>query len=226
MNGSFNTADFQQALQDYYYLINHKYTEKGSLKIVGDRYRLTGDMRTILYRGITSNEKATSRKAKLLTGMSNDYLYIDGYNVLFTLLNYRLGKTLFISFDTILRDAGSLHGKLRDDKLFTECVDLLLSFLCGLKFLFVHIYLDSPVSRSERHCELINRKFKNCTLAGKCEIVKSADFFLKEAEKGIISTSDTAIIDYTALKVIDIPFKILGQKPGILDLNSFKKAIL
>jgi hypothetical protein len=43
--------EFTSACRDYFYLIDKNYPERGSLKIVGDRYRLSGDQRTILYRG-------------------------------------------------------------------------------------------------------------------------------------------------------------------------------
>ena len=45
---------FMNACKDYAYLINRNYPERGTLKLVGDRYRLTRDQRTILYRGISS----------------------------------------------------------------------------------------------------------------------------------------------------------------------------
>ena len=113
---------FMNACKDYAYLINRNYPEPGTLKLVGDRYRLTRDQRTILYRGISSAEKSALRKAKLVKEIENKTLAIDGYNVLFSLLNYRLGRFTFISTDDVLRDAGSLHGRLKDEELFMDCI--------------------------------------------------------------------------------------------------------
>ena len=80
---------FQQALKDYFYLIDRSYPEKGSLKLVGDRYMLSTDLRNLLYRGVTSRENSKQRSARLVD-TPHAPLIIDGYNVLFTLLNYRL----------------------------------------------------------------------------------------------------------------------------------------
>src|SRR5512145_58928 len=118
--------NFWNACWDYFYLVDHEFPERGVLKLVGDRYRLDGDQRTVLYRGISSKKRSEIRKSLLTHVVEGKELVIDGYNVLFTLLNYRLGRIMFIGTDNYLRDAGSLHGKLRDEKIFEECMDLML----------------------------------------------------------------------------------------------------
>jgi hypothetical protein len=45
---------FLPACRGYAYLVNRNYPERGAVKMVGDRYRLTGDQRTVLYRGYIS----------------------------------------------------------------------------------------------------------------------------------------------------------------------------
>jgi len=52
------TESFKHAVKDYFFLINKKYPEKETVKLIGDRYRLTGLQRTVLFRGITSKKKA------------------------------------------------------------------------------------------------------------------------------------------------------------------------
>lgn len=212
---------FLNGLKDYYYLINRHFPERGTLKLVGDRYRLSGDERTILYRGIADNQKAEARQKRLNGNIRNSNLIIDGYNVLFTLLNYRLGRIVFISNDNIVRDAGSLHGKLRNEKLFLESIDLLFKYLHAEKPATVNIFIDSPVSNSSCHSRLINDKITGCGLTGSCEIVKSADYHVKAHGEGIIATSDTAIIDHTNLQVTDLPGLILQKyfEADLLDLN-------
>lgn len=96
---------FEHGLKDYFYLINRGYPEKGSLKLVGDRYKLSKEFRTILYRGVCSSESSANRSRKIIN-VADSELMIDGYNVLFTLLNYRLGRFVFISTDSLCRDAG------------------------------------------------------------------------------------------------------------------------
>jgi len=203
--------DFRSACRDYFYLINRKYPERGSLKIVGDHYRLTRDDRTVLYRGISPAQKCEMRRSKLVSNISGKAVFIDGYNVLFTLLNYRLGRITFVSNDSILRDAGSLHGKLRDQKTFTSCVDLMIAYLSASGAILVQIYLDSPVSHSEQHALAIQEKLHEAGLGGQCYVVRSADWALKQAVNGIIATSDTVIIDHSSLPVADLPREILEK---------------
>ncbi len=215
------SEEFLNGVRDYYYLINRNFPEKGTLKLVGDRYRLNGDQRTILYRGITSEKKAKQRKNRLMADICDRYLLIDGYNVLFTILNYRLGRITFISNDHIVRDAGSLHGKIREESLFVESLDILFDFFAECRPAFVHFYIDSPVSLSNFHSRMIKEKIMHNNLSGDCEIVKSPDQCLKKNKEGIIVTSDSVIIDKTSNHIIDIPHLVLKSRfqAKLYDLN-------
>ena len=218
---SLYTENFKSGILDYYYLIDRQYPEKGTLKLVGDKYKLNRDQRTILYRGISSNLNAEERKKRITDNINKQYLIIDGYNVLFSLLNYRLGRIVFISNDNIVRDAGSLHGKLRDEEIFFQCLELLFEFFHEHQPSFVHFYIDSPVSHSALHSERINDMIHKNNLSGICEIVKSPDYVIKNFGEGIILTSDTVIIDKTTNPVADVPRKILESKfnAELFDLN-------
>ena len=220
-NHCLRSEEFLDGLCDYFYLINRNFPEKGTLKLVGDRYRLNGDQRTILYRGITSEAKANQRIKRLSSLITDKYLLIDGYNVLFTLLNYRLGRITFISNDRIVRDAGSLHGKLREEGLFLETLDLLFDFFAEFRPSFVHFYIDSPVSLSAFHSKIINNKIDQNKLSGICEIVKSPDQCLEKNKEGIIVTSDSVIIDKTSNCILDLPHLVLKSrfKARLFDLN-------
>ncbi len=203
------TNDFISACRDYAYLVNRHFPERGVLKLVGDRYRLDGDQRTVLYRGISSRERSEIRKSLLVSDITGKDLAIDGYNVLFTLLNYRLGRITFISTDHVLRDAGSLHGKYRDEKTFTESIGLLLEYLGRKRPCRTDVYLDSPVSHSDRHARMIRGKMQMLHLEGECHVIKSADWALRQNQHGVIATSDTAIIEKALVPVIDLPKEIL-----------------
>lgn len=202
--------DFYNACHDYFYLIDRHFPERGVLKLVGDRYRLDGDQRTVLYRGIASGERSLSRKSRLVSEIVGQLLLIDGYNVLFTLLNYRLGHVTFISTDNLLRDAGSLHGRLRDEKTFLECMALLIDYIKQKEPRTTTIYLDSPVSHSEKHAQMIRDSMQKSSLNGDCLVVKSADWALKQHQNGVLATSDSAIIDKGSMPVIDLSRQILN----------------
>jgi hypothetical protein len=203
---------FVKACKDYSYLIDRSYPERGTLKLVGDRYRLTRDQRTVLYRGITSVEKAMVRKEKLVQGIEGQTLAIDGYNVLFSILNYRLGRFTFISTDGRLRDAGSLHGRLKDEELFADCINILAKHLSAMHPLQVDVFLDSPVSHSEKHAHLISEIFLQFGMAVNCSVIHSADYGMKHVPFDVLATSDSVIIEDTQSRIVDLPRIILENQ--------------
>jgi hypothetical protein len=208
------TGDFKLACRDYFYLLTQGYPERGSLKIVGDRYRLSRDQRSVLYRGISSEKKSGIRNARLVPISNNMHLVIDGYNVLFTVLNYRLGRAIFISTDGIVRDAGSLHGKLRDEDIFHECIDDLFTTIVPLHPSRVDIFLDSPVSASQRHHQELQKRLGDFNLIGECRLVHSADQEIKSFNTGVLVSSDTALIEKTTVPVTDLARSVLEKKFG------------
>jgi hypothetical protein len=200
------------ACQDYAYLIDRHYPERGALKLVGDRYRLTRDERTILYRGIASVEKSVLRKAKLVRDIEGRTLAIDGYNVLFSLLNYRLGRFTFISTDNFLRDAGSLHGKFKDEDMFIDCIKMLAKHLSLMRPLQVNVFLDSPVSHSEMHAQLISGIFQQFNIQVRCRVIKSADYGMKHLPFDVLATSDSVIIEHAEAGIVDLPRIVLEKQ--------------
>ena len=103
------TDDLLTAAREYLWMLTRGYPQKGSLKLVGDKFMLSRDMRQILYRGICSEERAAERIGKIGSIRKGDLVLVDTYNVLFTINNYLLGKPLFISNDGMLRDAGEMR---------------------------------------------------------------------------------------------------------------------
>lgn len=210
-NELLNNENFRQGALDYFYLQDRNYPQKGTLKLVGDRYKLSGDQRTVLYRGISSSISSNNRKIRLTTNIKDKTLIIDGYNVLFTILNYRLGRLVFLSTDGILRDAGSLHGKIRNDELFYDCITLLFDLFTTKNPAFLNIFLDSPVSHSAKHKNTIDKALEQYSINGRCQLVKSPDYEIKQNSDGIICSSDTAIIDKTKNSIADIPRAVLEK---------------
>lgn len=200
------TDSFKQAANDYLLLLNKNYPEKATLRLIGDRYRLSGVQRTILFRGITSEKKALSRKAKLTTDLEGKNLFIDGYNVLFTFMNYLLGKTLFIANDGTIRDVGETYGGIENEKLFHKAMDMLLDALVDKtgEYLSLVIYMDSPVSGSHTHMLELKRKMQQKSIAGDVLLVKSADTELKKLSHGVIATSDSGIIDAVPCQILSL----------------------
>jgi hypothetical protein len=215
----FVTESFKHAANDYFFLLNKKYPEKETVKLVGDRYRLTGLQRTVLFRGITSYEKSLNRKSKLTKNVKEKKLYLDGYNVLYTIMNYILGKAIFIGNDGILRDAGEGYGKIENEKAFYKAMDLLLDVTRTTRVESVYVYLDDPVSNSDFHMQAFKKKMEQRTIEGEVFSVKSADRELTYKKNGVIATSDSEIIETTPCPVLDLARNVLETKYGITILD-------
>ncbi len=218
------TGSFNQALEDYFYLMDRGYPEKGALKLTGDRYKLSTDLRNLLYRGVTSRENSEKRSARLVD-KPHDLLIIDGYNVLFTLLNYRLGRMVFVSVDNICRDNGSLYGKIKDENLFEECAGLMAEYLGCSAIPEVIVYLDEPVSFCRDHRRILSLELKKQGVLCRIEVVPSADRAILLHTFGTIATSDSNILDRSDNPVFDLPRKILESKFNARLYNLYERFI-
>ncbi len=218
----FIQSQLQEALADYHYLINKGYPEKGALKMVGDRYRLSGSFRTILYRGVASHARVNRLLKRITNNIDGHELAIDGYNVVFTLMNYKLGRHVFISLDGICRDAGSLFGKVRNQDLFKETLEQTIQYLSIRKLLFVQFFFDAPVSFSREHANYTENLLHDFSIPGCVKVVKNADLELVNANSQIVCTSDSEILENTKQPICDLPYQLITYyyAPRLLDLTS------
>ena len=104
-----------QAVTDLSYLMTRGYSDKGSVKLVGDRYRLTKRQRNALQRASCSNQSMAYRKEHEVSkeDIKGEWLAIDGYNLLITLESALAGGIIIDSRDDSIRDIASLHGTYR-----------------------------------------------------------------------------------------------------------------
>ncbi len=219
---NFSTRAFIEAINDYFFLLNRGYPEKAGLKLVGNRHRLSGNQRNCLYRGITSRLKARNRKSKLTQNLKNQFIHIDGYNVMFTIMNYLLGKTTFIANDGLMRDSGAAYGKIEDEKIFFRAAHLLFDYLSGTHARETIIYLDTTVENCENHKMKLETERTRHNSSGTILLLKHADTRLKEIKDGIVATSDSEIIDSFSGRIVDAARQTLRQafKIKMTDLKS------
>jgi hypothetical protein len=223
--GELITDDFILALKDYYYLVNNAYPRAECLKLTGNRYQLNKMQRIILTRGIFRQDEADSRIKKKETTFVHRIIYVDGYNVLFTVGNYLLGRPVFISNDLFMRDAGEIGGKVNRGKAFSQAVELLVKWLSNFRENEYIILLDLPVPGSVEAGQMINRMLHEKSLKGEASAVVHPDDELIRIAEGMIATSDSEIIDETDNKVIDIAHEVLKAafRPQYVDLTKLLK---
>ncbi|MFW6215692.1 MAG: DUF434 domain-containing protein [Alkalispirochaetaceae bacterium] len=201
----------REAAGDYRFLLDRGYPEQSARKLVGDRYALSREERLILYRGVCSTATAIRRRSRLIpaAALEGELLFLDFYNLAFTIINYRLGRPLFLSTDGLLRDAGALHGRLGRQERLSWVLDPLVSTLGELRVSRVEVAFDAPVSHSAEHAARLRQAASGRRFSLTAELLDSADYPLRHARKGILATADSAIIDASHLPVFDLAAYLL-----------------
>jgi hypothetical protein len=212
MNCKIFDKNFDSAKKDYLALLKKGYPEKGALKLVANHFQLTKPQRTILYRGIFPPEISKIRYKKRINKLNNEILYIDFFNVQYTITNYLFGRILFISTDKYLKDNGENYHRINSGDIFKRGLRLLVKYLSKLKIQKVILIMDKPmeksdVTRKELSILLKDKKFK-------WEIIQALnpDKYLTQLEKGIIATSDSSVIDHSHCKIFDLSNYILKKE--------------
>ncbi|MBI9037001.1 MAG: DUF434 domain-containing protein [Bacteroidales bacterium] len=216
------TENFQNAINDYQYLLDKKYPQKAIIKIICDRYSLSSVERTILFRGIAPQKIAINRQKKIIDieDVKNNTLYVDAYNVLITISSYLFGNVVFVGNDNFLRDASEIHGKAFRDNFFQKSIGLIIDYLKILKPKKTIFYLDNPVSLSGELSSFLNEVLAKNNISGSAETVHSPDYHLINLNKGICATSDSVVIDKSGVKIFDLARNTLvfHFKPAFLSL--------
>ena len=200
----FSAPVFFFFFNDYFLLLNRNYPERAALKLVGDRYRLSGSQRNCLYRGITSQANSDIRILKRTENPKHQLIHVDGYNVIFTIMNYLLGKVLFVAYDGFLRDSGESYGKIEKPDLFIRSANLFLDCLTAASPERTIVYLDASVDDSEKHRKMIEDGLWARSLSGEIRFSRYADKELLKIKKGIIASSDSEIIDHSDVGIFDL----------------------
>jgi len=199
------SPEFKSAYNDYHELLTKKYPQKTILKLVGDRYKLSGSERSILFRGVSPLEVSSLRKKKTvnIVSLTNSKLCIDGLNQLWTIAAYLSGGMVFISTDGFIRDASEVHGKTIKLNLIDKSIKILIRNLVSINKCSFGIYIDEQVNNSADIISKIKTIAAKEELVLKVIITKTVDYTLKNISNGYIATSDSEIIDNSKVSVID-----------------------
>jgi len=206
-----STNKFSEAYHSYKYLRERGFPEKASIKLVGDRYRLTRVQRNCLFRGAIEAETASRRSAKIIqpAGVASRGLALDWYNVLITVESYLKGLTILLADDGVLRDSTAVHGSYRWGAVTEKAVSSILEGVGALEPASVDVFLDSPISFSGEMAEQIRMRLAGLPFPSVVSLDRSADFALKSYD-GIVASSDSVVMD-RARAVFDLPRFVLER---------------
>jgi len=206
-----STTNFVDAYHSYKYLRERGFPEKASLKLVGDRYRLTRVQRNCLFRGVVESETASRRSAKIVqpAAVASQRLALDWYNVMITVESYLKGLTILLADDGVLRDSTAVHGSYRRGPVTEKAIASILEGLGALAPARAELFLDSPIAFSGEMAEGLRQRLAELPFPSLVSLDRSADFALKGYD-GIVASSDSVVMD-RARAVIDLPRFVLER---------------
>ncbi len=197
--------NFVDGYGDYKLLREKGYPEKASLKIVGDRYRLSRMERNTLFRGVIAHPACADRKAKIVQAgdVRGSSVGIDWYNVLITVESYLRGMPVFISDDGMTRDSSATHGSYRPATVTERAQDAIFETLRSLAPGRVDVFVDSPIAFSARMADVVRARLSGVAPSFSVTLEHSADYPLKSYH-GIVASSDSVVLD-AAERICDLP---------------------
>ena len=202
----------RSAVADFSLLLGKGYADKSSLKLVGDRYKLTQRQRLAVMRSTCSKQQFKSRKSRQIdiSSMAEKKIVIDGYNLLITIEAALSKGIIMLCQDGCYRDLASVHGTYRKVAETIPAIELIADFLDHIGLTNVLWLLDKPVSNSGRLRALIVNMAKDNAWQWTVELVMSPDALLIQTDE-IVATSDSVILD-NCKQWVNLAAEIITQK--------------
>jgi len=215
------SPDLWKAAQDLRFLLNQGYPRDASLQLVGNRYSLDHDHRHLLRRGVFAASVAGERRSKKvsLEEIRGKAVAIDGYNCLITLESALKAKAILLTDDAFIRDISGVSGTYRESPETSQALNLIIDLLVAAAPAEVLFLLDAPISGSGKLAARIRALMQERGLAGDAQAVKVPEQMMV-GYKGIIATSDTALIDQSE-QVLDLAGHLIKEqlKTPYIDLS-------
>ncbi len=184
------------AAADFAWLLSKGYAAPSSLKLTGDRYRLTERQRQAVHRATCSDDARARRLERICreVELAGCELIIDGFNVLTTVESALGGAVVLACRDETYRDIAGLHGTHRRVDETSPAIVLLAETISGLNVRHCRWLFDRPVSNSGRIRSLVLRHAEERRLDWLVDLVVDPDPLLK-ASCEIVATADSAVLD-------------------------------
>lgn len=186
----------QSAVRDLSWLLTRGYSDRASLKLVGDRYALRDRQRKALQRCAASDHDCLERERRRVpaTAIEGEVVVVDGYNVLLTVEAALSDGVLLLARDGTLRDLAAMSGHYRRVRTTRPAIEHLAEFLALRRCARVEWYLDRPVSNSARLKRLIEEIVDGGSPPWEVRLTDQTDNAIVAAG-AIVATADSAILD-------------------------------
>jgi len=211
--------DLRKAVADFSLLLSKGYAQKSALKLVGDRFSLTGRQRLAVMRSACSDEQLFARIQRRvdISALDGEMLAVDGYNLLITVEAALSGGVILLGRDGCYRDLASIHGTYRKVAETMPAIELVGEFLNETGIRQVLWLLDSPVSNSGRLKTLMDRLAAEHGWPWRAELAVSPDAVLKKTDS-IVASSDSVVLD-ACRRWVNLATEIVKQKIPAADVK-------
>ncbi|MBC8755434.1 DUF434 domain-containing protein [Kordia sp. YSTF-M3] len=186
----------REAIKDVSYLLSRGFSEKSSLQLVGNRYKLNTRQQQAVQGMSEASEKLIKREENCLKPeqLANREVMLDGFNVLI-LLESALSKAyLFKGLDGCYRDVSSVHGTYKKVQQTQEAINLIADFLQKNKVKKATWIFDKPISNSGRLKTMLREIAEANNYKWKIILDNNPDKLIAESGNIAIS-SDAWILD-------------------------------
>ena len=209
-----------QAVDHLSWLITRGYSDKSSLKLVGDRFRLKQRQRKALYRAYCTDHARESRKSKELSlhELRGQTLGIDGYNLLISIESGLAGGLVFECRDGTYRDIASIHGTYRRVEETLPALKLIGKSIRELGIEKSCWFLDQPISNSGRLRHMMLEISEAHDFGWEIDLVNNPDKAIAENQEWVAVSSDGWILDQSS-KWFNLNRYIIDQMPDANVLN-------
>jgi hypothetical protein len=223
----------KEAAHDLRFLLNRGYRKKGALNFVSNKYLLSADERNYMVRCVFSDSKSIFRRNKIvdISQIEGRSILIDGYNVLITVetIFQEDYSSIILCDDGIIRDLNAVFGKYKFNQKTKDVLTDIVSLIKKYGPSEIKFFFDRQVSFSGKLANLTEEITGFQGLKGEAILSKIVDFEiikLSRAKKGIVATSDGAIIDKVD-RIVDLPFHFLEKsKISVKKAFSLKTEII
>jgi len=189
----------REATADLSWLLSRGYAAASSLKMVGDRRRLSARQRAAVARAACSDDHLRIRAASALpfNELKDKDLVIDGLNLLITIEAALSGAVLIRCRDGCIRDLSSVHGSYRSVEETGQAIRMVGQILAAAGPSSVEWLLDRPVSNSGRLALMIRGAAAEGLWPWTVELKFNPDREMIGSTAVVIS-SDSVILDQAA----------------------------
>lgn len=186
----------QAAVEELSWLWSRGYADISSLKLVGDRHRLTARQRLAVARAACSDAQRSRRQRHCVDvdALAGRELWIDGFNVLTSVEAALAGGVILQARDETYRDMASMHGNYRRIAETLPAILRIGKWLADRQLRSCHWLLDQPVSNSGRLKTILGEMSKLHGWAWTVVLVNNPDTELIRSGQ-FVASADSQILD-------------------------------